>query len=424
MESSRETRVNEPESQESKSRDSKSQESNDYGPQTKDSLTKLKIIIFDGSFKTTAFINRLIQGLVNHDVEVYVLGFNDEINEKLKGVHYVGLGSSQSRIKFAWTSLKWGLKHGNLLKVIRLLTKEKKSELKRQNLSVALEQIQPDLIHVQWVSNISLFEAQLNKKEFKFILSQRGFQTNVRPFVNQKNFDYLQKWLPGFDGFHSVSKAISRVGDEIYSSQDKIDLVVYTGLDLSRFNFQSEVVKNETLQLISVGRSHWIKGYDYAIKACSILHQKGIDFKYTIVGASGDEELLFLIDDMGLKDKVILTPKLPQTKVFKLMIASDIFVLPSLEEGIANVAVEAMALGTPVISTDCGGMEELITHEKEGWIIPKRDKDALAEQIINFSNLEEDEINNIKVSARQKVETQHNEQQMVNCMLNLYQDLI
>ncbi|MFD0933326.1 glycosyltransferase family 4 protein [Psychroflexus salinarum] len=383
----------------------------------------MKLVIFDGTFKTTAFINRLIQGLVNHDVEVYVLGFNEELSDKLKGVHYVGLGSSQNRIKFAWTSLKWGLKQGNLLKAIKLLAKEQKSELKRQNLSAALEQIQPDLIHVQWVSNISLFEAHLNKKEFKFILSQRGFQTNVRPFVNQKNFEYLQKWLPKFDGFHSVSKAISRVGDEIYSSPDKIDRVVYTGLDLSRFNFQSEVIKNETLQLISVGRSHWIKGYDYAIKACSILHQKGIDFKYTIVGASGDEELLFLIDDLGLQDKVVLTPKLSQTKVFELMIASDVFVLPSLEEGIANVVVEAMALGTPVISTDCGGMEELITHGKEGWIVPKRDAEAMANQLLVFCQMLVQEVSNIKKKARLKVEAQHSEEQMVASMLELYRNI-
>jgi len=380
----------------------------------------MRLAIFDGTFKTTAFINRLIQGLVDNGVDVYVLGFNEDLKQPLEKVKYVGLGSSQSRIKFLRTSLKWGISSKALFRTIRLLLKGDKSWLKKINLNVALNKIQPDIVHLQWVSNISLFEEQLNKKQFKFVLSQRGYQTNVRPFVNSENFNYLQHWFPKFDGFHSVSKAISRVGDEIYSDPNKVDKVVYTGLDLDKFEFQPEVVNNKVLQLISVGRPHWIKGYDYALKACALLDQRGIDFNYTIIGAKGDEELLFLIDNLGLTGKVLLTSKLPQDKVFEMMKVSDIFLLPSLEEGIANVAVEAMALGTPVISTDCGGMSELITHGKEGWIVPVRDAEAMAEQIINFTNLELDEIRRIKMASRQKVEQQHNEDRMIKGMIELY----
>jgi colanic acid/amylovoran biosynthesis glycosyltransferase len=384
----------------------------------------MKLVIFDGSFNTTAFINRLIQGLVNNGVEVYVLGFNEELKRPINAVTYVSLGSSQSRIKFLWTSLRWGLKSKSLFKSVRLLLNGKKSKLKQLNLDAALNHIRPDLIHLQWVSNISLFEEHLNKKQFKFILSQRGYQTNVRPFVNSENFNYLQKWLPKFDGFHSVSKAISKVGDQIYNSPNKIDQVVYTGLDLSKFEYQPQVVKNEILQLVSVGRSHWIKGYEYALKACFMLDKQGIDFKYTIIGAAGDEELLFLIDDLGLQDKVELTSKLPQANVFELMKGSDLFLLPSLEEGIANVAVEAMALGTPVISTDCGGMDELVIHDEEGWIVPKRDPEAMAQTIQKFIALEESTIKNFKFAARQKVETQHSENLMVEGMVRLYSRVV
>jgi colanic acid/amylovoran biosynthesis glycosyltransferase len=173
-----------------------------------------------------------------------------------------------------------------------------------------------------------------------------------------------------------------------------------------------------------VGRPHWKKGYDYALKACAKLDQQGIDFKYTIIGAAGDEELLFLIDDLGLQDHVTLTDKLPQAKVFELMKVSDLFLLPSLEEGIANVAVEAMALGTPVISTNCGGMQELITHNEEGWIVPIRDEEAIAQTIQKFIALEESTIKNFKFAARQKVETQHSENLMVEGMLRLYSRVV
>ena len=64
----------------------------------------LKIIIFDGSFKTTPFINRLLKGLVlNH--QVYILGFNEKLTKPINGVNYVSLGSNQSKLKFTVTTL-------------------------------------------------------------------------------------------------------------------------------------------------------------------------------------------------------------------------------------------------------------------------------------------------------------------------------
>ena len=384
----------------------------------------MKLVIFDGSFNTTAFINRLIQGLVNNGVEVYVLGFNEELKRPINAVTYVSLGSSQSRIKFLWTSLRWGLKSKSLFKSVRLLLNGKKSKLKQLNLDAALNHIRPDLIHLQWVSNISLFEEHLNKKQFKFILSQRGYQTNVRPYVNSENFNYLQKWLPKFDGFHSVSKAISKVGDQIYNSPNKIDQVVYTGLDLSKFNYQTRVVKNGILQIISVGRPHWKKGYNYAIKAMAELKVQGLQFHYQIIGGENDQELLFLIDDLGLTRDVELLPKLPQQKVFELMSSAGVFLLPSIEEGIANVAVEAMALGCPVISTSCGGMEELIIHQKEGWIVPVYDYKAMAAQILEFCQLDSEYIQSIKHAARLKIEQQHTEMKMVEGMMRLYNRVV
>jgi colanic acid/amylovoran biosynthesis glycosyltransferase len=380
----------------------------------------MKIIIFDGSFKTTAFINRLIEGLVSNDVEVFVLGFNEELKQPLKGVKYVALGSSANKLKFMWISLSWGLRSKSLLKTLKRLISGDKSQLKQQNLKAALQDIQPDVVHVQWVSHISLFEDLLKSQTYKFVLSQRGFQTNVRPFVDKVNFNYLQIWLPQFSGFHSVSQAVSKEGDKIYKSQNKIDHVVYTGLDLSRFAFNSLAVQNKVLEIISVGRPHWIKGYDIALKALALLKMKGLEFNYQIIGAEGNQELLFLRKELDLEAEVKFLPKLPQQKVFDAMQTSSVFLLPSIEEGIANVAVEAMALGCPVISTNCGGMEELITHQKEGWIVPVYDYKAMAAQISEFSQLDSEYIKIIKKEARRKVEQQHNEGKMIEDMIQLY----
>ena len=384
-------------------------------------MESLKIVIFDGSFKTTAFIRRLLRGLSKAGHQVYVLGFNELNSDPVDGVNYIPLGDNLNKLRFAKTSLKWGVKSGTFLKSLSYLIQGKKKKLKQLNLHAALQHINPDIIHVQWISNISIFEKLLRQDLYKFVLSQRGYQTNVRPFVDDKDFEYQSRWLPLFKGFHSVSKAMSDRGDQIFSKEGKINQVVYTGLNLNEVSYSSKVQKSSRLDIISIGRPHWKKGYSIAIRALHEIKKKGIEFNYDIVGAEGDQEILFLIQELGLKNEIHFLPKLDQTEVFDKIQNASLFLLPSLEEGIANVAVEAMALGTPVISTDCGGMEELIESGKEGWIVPIYSIDAMTEAVYAFAKATPDKIAQITRSARSKVERQHNEEKMVNDMNLLYQ---
>ena len=75
---------------------------------------------------------------------------------------------------------------------------------------MAIDAIQPDIIHFQWVSVLSYLENLKLPKCTKTILSQRGFHINVRPFVNLDNMLFLKDAFQKLDGFHSVSKAIQK----------------------------------------------------------------------------------------------------------------------------------------------------------------------------------------------------------------------
>lgn len=382
----------------------------------------LKIIIFDGSFKTTVFINRLIQGLAEKH-QVYVLGFNEEIAVKLKNVNYIPLGSNQNKLRFVNTSMGYALRSGSFSKFfssLKNIVQGKRQELQKQNLQQAIKNIQPDIIHLQWPSTIPWFEHILQEQKIPVLLSQRGFHNNVKPFIEPKNFSYLQRFYPKIAGFHSVSKAISSNGDKIWKDLKKIDKVVYTGLDLKKMIFSNDYSVSKTLQIISVGRSHWIKGYSYALRACKILKDKGLAFHYTIIGAAGEEELQFLIADLGLEDFVSLEGRASQPQVISKMQNADLLLMPSIEEGLPNVAVEAMAIGLPVLSTNCGGVPELITHGAEGWLVPTRDPQAMSEGVESFLNLSLEEIEKVRIAARKKVEVQHSMEKMLMGMEELY----
>src|SRR5690606_6573489 len=217
----------------------------------------LKILIFDGSFKTTPFINRLVKGLsVRH--QVYILGFNEQIEKKIDPANYIALGSNQSNMGFLITSLRWILKSRKirlLIPTLRKLVKGNRVAIQQQNLEFALKSISPNIIHLQWPSVIPWFEDVLIKQKIPVVLSQRGYHSNVRPFVDEDNFEYLKKWYPKMAGFHSVSKAISANGDKIWTSPKKIDKVVYTGIPILEIPFSEDYVCSDPLKILSIGRA-------------------------------------------------------------------------------------------------------------------------------------------------------------------------
>lgn len=385
---------------------------------------KLNIVIFDGSLNTTPFINRLAAGLAERH-EVTILGFSHSLKQRLPNVNYVSLGSSTKLLHLMGRSVSIGLNHLFLKGAMRSWVQTKihlllfrKHQLKVQNFKASIALLQPDILHVQWPSLLPWVE-HISLEETKVILSQRGYQNNVRPFLDPSNFAYLQKMYPKMAGFHSVSHAISKQGDLLYSHPNKIDEIVYSGFDLDRIRFKSNYNKGGTLEIISVGRPHWKKGYNYAINACNILNKSGISFKYTIIGAEGDEELIFLIDSFGLEGLVLLKPKVSQEEVYSLMSKSQLFLLPSIEEGLPNVLVEAMAIGIPVVVTDCGGVKELV-DEGLGEVVGTRDAKAMAQAIVKFSNTPLSTITVQLEKARAKVEAQHMTVKMVNDMEALY----
>jgi len=380
----------------------------------------MKIVIFDGTFKTTTFINRLIERLANEH-EVFVLGFNETIKSKIIGVHYVGLGPNTSKLIFIFRSAK--LRAFNFIKQFKLflqLLKGLKSEISQDNFQIAINKIQPDILHFQWVSLLVYLEFLKLPKHTKTILSQRGYHINVRPFINQDNKVFLNDIFSKLDGFHSVSKAIQNKSNEIYASPQKIDHVVYSGFDIDSFRFKKTWNTNKKKHILSIGRDHWIKDYRSAILAMSILKEKQISFHYTIVGVHNPEELLFLVNDMNLKDSITFLNSIPQEEVYQKMLESDLFLLPSVEEGIANVCVEAMLSKLPPLSTDCGGMSELIVDSETGFLVPTRNPKALADKISIFSKLQEIDILQLVNAAYIKATTQHTSKQMVDGMISLY----
>ena len=384
----------------------------------------MRIAIFDGSFETTAFIRRLIKGLVRAGHKVYVLGFNEELKHPIDKVHYIPLGSNQSKWRFLSTWFANTLKNKDVFQRVSMLFRGQKKLIQQKNLDDFIRREEPEIIHLQWPSLLVWLDGLLNKNKTKLVLSQRGSQTNIRPFIDKNFMSFLKGTYPNIDALHSVAYSVKKNGELIHNDESIMQKVIYTGLDLDEFKIKKKSEVSSKINILAVGRNHWVKDYSTALKAFYILKNKNVDFSFCIVGVEFDEELFFLRKSLALENRVDFKNKVDHKELKEIFYKSDLLLLSSMQEGIANVAVEAMALGVPVISTDCGGMKELITHEEEGWIVPTRDPEAIAKAVMNIIKLPEERIDKVRTNARIKVEKQHSEGKMINDMEALYKEVL
>ena len=136
------------------------------------------------------------------------------------------------------------------------------------------------------------------------------------------------------------------------------------------------VKSNDAPIIVSVGRLSHSKDYETLLRAMSLLDDRAA--RLVILGEGGDRlKLEQLICDLRLEGRVHMPGFVDNP--FSWMRAAKVFALSSVIEGSGNVLVEAMALGTPVVSTDCpSGPAEILDGGRHGHLVPMRDPAALA----------------------------------------------
>lgn len=162
-----------------------------------------------------------------------------------------------------------------------------------------------------------------------------------------------------------VSEYNKRCFESVMGFQDKT-VVAYTPLDAERIRRMAEgKVELPNNTLVAVGRLEKVKGFERLIEAAAEIKDK--DFRVLIIGdGTQHEKLEGQIKGLNLEEKVILKGKLsnpyPYIKKAKALIC------PSYEESFGFSVLEAMLLKTPVISTRCGGVEEIIQNQTQGLL--------------------------------------------------------
>jgi glycosyltransferase involved in cell wall biosynthesis len=122
------------------------------------------------------------------------------------------------------------------------------------------------------------------------------------------------------------------------------------------------------------------KGHDYLFQAAARVRQEFPHVRFVLVGQGPLEaEIRALVQRRGLEGTVLFAGH--RSDVPRVMSASDVFALASLHEGLSIALLEAMAVGTPPVVTDVGGLAEVVTSGRDGLVVPPRQPDELASAI-------------------------------------------
>ncbi len=205
--------------------------------------------------------------------------------------------------------------------------------------------------------------------------------TEVPHSRNPKLRPRLVTALKGADHVFSVSESLRQHAISLGADPDKVQ-VVGNGVDIEKFHPEDRKEARRLFSLpadarvmISVGALVPRKGMQRVIEIMPELLKSFPDLHYVVVGGGspeGDirEELEQQIASLELEGRVHLLGSMPSDKIRWPLSAADIFVLSTSNEGWANVFLEAMACGLPVVTTDVGGNAEVVCRQELGTIVP------------------------------------------------------
>ena len=191
----------------------------------------------------------------------------------------------------------------------------------------------------------------------------------------------------------SVANSLKQHVVKLGADSNKIR-VVGNGVDIIKFcpldrmqERQALDIPSDAKVLISVGALVDRKGFHRVIEVLPELIKKYPGLIYLIIGGESPEgdikdRLLQQVKDLKLENNVRFLGALNSDELKKPLSSADIFVLATANEGWANVFLEAMACGLPVVTTDVGGNKEVINNDDLGIIVPFADRQALADALL------------------------------------------
>ncbi len=289
-----------------------------------------------------------------------------------------------------------------------------------------IKNTQPDLL-VTYLIHADLFGRVLGR-----IFGIKKIFCSVRVKLIQPKYlpllllDGLTSFL--VNRYHFNSQSVATLYQKYFLLPKRKCTVIPNGLDVAKYHFSEEIrlAKRRELGLTDnlvlgcLAKLRAQKGHSYLLEAFQSIHTQHPHTRLLLIGDGEERQRLeSLAVTLSLQDAVIFLGN--RNDVPELLATIDIFVFPTLFEGMSNALMEAMASGLPIVATDIPENKELLVHDMTGILVPTRNPEALAQAIHSLITHKE-KTTSLKTNARKVALQKFSLERIVSQYRELFQD--
>lgn len=320
-----------------------------------------------------------------HTVHVWAFQTNKSTKSENASVECI---NTRSAVLKLMTTLPWLLFTRMFYQYLYFVIKSNtsaKDKIKALTLSYLLRQSY-DLIHIHSEKLAAVCLPILRFRNTPIVITFHGLQPQGVPNLplDIRNRIYSEVSMVMVNTRHAENQFRYLVGES-----DAAVNVIPQGIDLERFMFRKKDINTSCVRLLTVCRLDYFKGIQFAIEAVRSLLNKGYSINYRIAGNGlYRPDLQKLIDKLNLGDHVELIGPVSGSEVLRHYATSDIFILPSIDNGMHEwtetqgiCLQEAQATGLATIGTNSGGIPECIPEESGAIVVEQQSSKSIADAI-------------------------------------------
>lgn len=305
-----------------------------------------------------------------------------------------------------------------------LATTTHRIELKRQ-FQFLIYDIKPDVFHVNgcWIPGCALTQKWAQEMGIKVVLTPHGM---LEPWIMARHY-----WTRKLPALWLYQKAAVKNADYLHATaiSEKDNLlklgynnrieIIPNGIEVDRISLKKNWERKKRILFLS--RIHVKKGIEFLLEAVAFLKDELEGYMVEIAGEGEKEYIAQLkqkVKELQIESLVQFCGGVYGDRKWKLFQEADVFVLPTFSENFGIVVVEALACGTPVITTKGTPWEELETAHCGWWT--EIGAQPTAEALNNFLQLSVQELESLGRNGRKLVEQKYSSRKMAENMVELY----
>ncbi len=264
-------------------------------------------------------------------------------------------------------------------------------------------------------------------------MTVEGFDVNP---IKKLIYILLNRFSERFvDRFMVVSDALKKMMIEKHKIEPQKVVKIYNGIEKDdyviaddeimciRTGFRNKSGLEEDTPVIGIiGRLVWQKGIEHFIEVIPEILKEFKEARFFIVGDGPlENKLKAASKKLKIDDKISFTGF--RSDIKDILASIDIFVMPSLLEGLPMILLEAMAMGKPIVATNIDGINEVVENGKTGLLVPPKAPEALSEAIVNLL-IHRDQACQMGINARRVVEERFGVDIMIRKVEEVYEELL